>query len=914
MASITTATGLISGIDSKSIIDQLISLESQSKTLLQRRVDSTTSKKVAFTDLMTRLSSLKLVGTTLKKDSSFQAANTQSGDENVLTASASNGAAIGSYQFQVARLVTTQQSVSNGFADFDKTSVGAGTITLEQGGGELVSQTALSELNGGKGIARGQFRITDRSGATTVIDTTAAVTVDDVLKKINTSLDVSVKATINNDRIVLTDLTGKTTSKLIVQDLGAGTSAADLGLAGNSSSNTLTGSDINYLSRDTAINALNDTRGLRTKGGTSDDFRVTTRDGSTFDVSVSSAKSIGDVLDAINTASAGKVTASIPTGSNHLSLADNTTGLGSFGVASLAGSKAAEDLGLTTGASGGTITGDTILSPIDSVLLTSLNGGQGLSMGTISIKDRSGASTSVNLAGSKTVQDILAKINAASGINVTAGLKSSQNGISLTDDSGATGSLVISDVSGTTAAALGIAGSFGLSVKSVDGANLQKQWVTTNTLLAGLNGGKGIARGKFKITNASGVSAQVDLSQGDEISVSNVLAEINSKGLGVTASVNAHGDGLLLTDTSGGAGKLTVTDIDSSTAADLNIKGEATGTTIDGSWEKSITILATDRLADVQTKINNAGYGVSASIINDGSNAAPYRLSMTARNSGRGGRVVIDGGTTAVRAQTLVESQDAAVFLGGSDTPNPLLITASKNQLSGVIPGVTIDLHGVSSSPVSLNVTRSADNVVAQLKQYVETFNGMVDKINDLTSYDTTTNTGALLLGDSTVQQVQQTIYSVMGTVVNTGGKYRLMADIGVTLDDKSKIAFDEEKFRAAYADDPGTVSKLFGMSTSKTADGKTTTTYQGFAGVLEARMTTLIDPSNGVIAQTNKSLDAVTAQFNDRITQMDAALAIKRARLEQQFANMESVLAGLQSQQSALSSFTGISPSSSKR
>ena len=84
--------------------------------------------------MQTRLTSLKLTGTTLKKTSSFQAAIATSGDEDVLTATASNGAAIGAYQLQVARLVSTQQIVSRGFADFNSTKIGAGTITCNYDG------------------------------------------------------------------------------------------------------------------------------------------------------------------------------------------------------------------------------------------------------------------------------------------------------------------------------------------------------------------------------------------------------------------------------------------------------------------------------------------------------------------------------------------------------------------------------------------------------------------------------------------------------------------------------------------------------------------------------------------------------------------------------------------------------------
>src|SRR5690606_27450968 len=124
---------------------------------------------------------------------------------------------------------------------------------------------------------------------------------------------------------------------------------------------------------------------------------------------------------------------------------------------------------------------------------------------------------------------------------------------------------------------------------------------------------------------------------------------------------------------------------------------------IDGSFEMSIEIDATDTLDDVRQKINDTGFGAFASVINDGSGAAPYHLSLNARNGGYAGRIVFDAGTTALATQTLVEAQDAAVFLGGSDIEQPLLITSSRNQITGVIPGVTLDLHGVSDSPVTLN-------------------------------------------------------------------------------------------------------------------------------------------------------------------------------------------------------------------
>lgn len=1026
MGRISSGVGLISGINSKDIIDQLISLESQPKTQLQSRIDATNQQKLAYTDLTARLSSLRITSQSLKKPSTFQASSTSSSDEDVLTATAANGAAVGTYQFQVARLVTTQQGVSAGFRDFDATAVGAGTLTLEQGGGDLTSQSALSQLNGGAGVRRGAFRVTDRSGKSAVIDISSAVSLDDVAKKINTSLDISVRAKIDGDKLVLTDLSGSSSNRFVVQDLGDGQAAADLGIVADTSSSTINGADINYLSQTTALDIVNDGRGIRTAGGTTADFRATLHDGSTIDVAVGDAKTVGDVLKAINTAGGGKLKASLATGADGIRLTDTTDSVdplnpGSLAITALNSSNAAKDLGIQTTASGGTLNGGPIIAGLNTVLLSSLRGGTGLPLGTIHITDRSGGSADVNLSGAKTVQDVLDAISDASGVRVTASLKDSLNGVQIIDDSGGTGNLSISDVNSTTADALGLVGSFGTEKTAVLGKNLQRQWVTDNTLLTSYNGGKGVALGQFKITNSLGRETIVDLSTGGPTRLKDVIAKINSAtGSGVTASINANGDGLLLTDTAGGGAKLKVDEVDGTTAADLNIKGVATGTTIDGTFERTVAIDVDDTLADVQTKINNASFGATASIVNDGSGTSPFRLSISSRNAGLAGRVVFDAGDTGVQTKNLVAAQDAAVFVGSPDSAQPLLVTASSNQLSGVVKGVTIDLHNVSQGPVTLSVTRSADALVDQFKKLTDDFNGLVDKLKELTSYDVDTQKGGLLLGEGTAQTIESNVYDVFGAVVSGSGEFRVLGDVGLKLGDGAKLEFDEDKFRAAYAKDPDAVQTLFGsappglteetrLSTLNsgagvrtaavggndfsitvkdgtvinvslagkeslgdvvtainiagagkataqiTADGTSlklvdatttgTSTFSvqalngsqaatdlgiagasssngaitgsrlyfpdrstlpknvGIAYLFERRLTQLIDPVDGVITRQNQNLDSRTLQFQDRIDSLDKLIESKRTRLEKQFANLESVLSGLQSQQQALGS-----------
>jgi flagellar capping protein FliD len=105
-----------------------------------------------------------------------------------------------------------------------------------------------------------------------------------------------------------------------------------------------------------SLNRLNDGRGVRTAGAGQSDMRILTRDGGQFDVSLASANTLAGVIDAINTASAGKVTAAIGANGN-LTLTDTTRGSKKFVASGFNGSKALEDLGLNVPADGGIITG-----------------------------------------------------------------------------------------------------------------------------------------------------------------------------------------------------------------------------------------------------------------------------------------------------------------------------------------------------------------------------------------------------------------------------------------------------------------------------------------------------------------------------------------------------------------------------
>lgn len=283
-------------------------------------------------------------------------------------------------------------------------------------------------------------------------------------------------------------------------------------------------------------------------------------------VDLSQADTVQDVVNAINGAGVGNITAAI--NGNHLVL--STSGADNITVSDVGGGTTAADLGIlqTTGTGAGASVVGASVQPKVTLLtpLSALRGGAGISTAGLTITN--GQSTAnVNLSSASTVEDLLNAINSA-GVNVHAQINATSSGIDILNPVQGT-QMTIAENGGTTAADLG--------VRSFNPA----------TLLSDLNGGKGVQTASsgpdFQVTRSDGTSFTVSLSGAQ--TVQDVINRINtaSGGVGVTAGFASTGNGITLTDTAGGGGALTVTATNFSTAAaDLRLTGPAVGNVIQG--------------------------------------------------------------------------------------------------------------------------------------------------------------------------------------------------------------------------------------------------------------------------------------------------------------------------------------------
>lgn len=127
--SVGQVTGLVSGLDTKSLIDAIITAKSRPIFLLQQRQAAKTAELSAWKSFETILVSLKMESDRLADRGLWDRLAVTTTDEDHLSVSAASSATIGTWNLHVESLAVAHQVESQTYASRD-TAVGAGTFTI----------------------------------------------------------------------------------------------------------------------------------------------------------------------------------------------------------------------------------------------------------------------------------------------------------------------------------------------------------------------------------------------------------------------------------------------------------------------------------------------------------------------------------------------------------------------------------------------------------------------------------------------------------------------------------------------------------------------------------------------------------------------------------------------------------------
>jgi flagellar hook-associated protein 2 len=285
-------------------------------------------------------------------------------------------------------------------------------------------------------------------------------------------------------------------------------------------------------------------------------------------------------------------------------------------------------------------------------------------------------------------------------------------------------------------------------------------------------------------------------------------------------------------------------------------------------------------LAGLAATINQAGIGVSASIVTDSSGS---RLSLISQTDGLAGQITIDSNslsdatTGAVSLIAGQAGQDALFTVDGIQT------TSASNTITGAISGVTMQLLGKSTTPVQVQIDNDTASVTTALSTMVNDYNAVVSALSAQEGKDASGNPEPLY-GSPIISQLQQMLSSALTTP--SGTSLTSPTQIGLSLNSNGSLSLDADQLTTALNDNYSGVQALFqntssfglnleqavnnagtGSTTSilsqaETANGTAETNLNSTISTMDARITTQQTSLTAELNAANQTLQEIPMQL----------------------------------------------------
>lgn len=354
--------------------------------------------------------------------------------------------------------------------------------------------------------------------------------------------------------------------------------------------------------------------------------------------------------------------------------------------------------------------------------------------------------------------------------------------------------------------------------------------------------------------------------------------------------------GVASTTTAIGGGAATTVTLDFGTIAGGTLDpatGKYTGATFTADATRTATSITIDpannTLAGIRDAINGStAMGVTASIVNDGS-ATPNRLVLTSKQSGETSsmRIAVTGDATlssllANDPAATQNLQQTAAAQNTKLTVNGIAITSATNSVTGAIQDVTMTVAKVGTS--TLSVQKDTGSVQSAVTTFVNAYNSLQNVAKQLTAFDATSKSGAVLLGDSTLRNIQIRIRSELTTAqVPDSSGLAMMSQIGVAFQKDGTLSIDSTKLSTALGSQMSGVAKLF----SGTAG------VGGYGTQMSSLITGMTD-TNGTLTAATKGINTTLDTLGKQYTATSARIEATVARYKAQFTQLDVMMSGM--------------------
>ncbi len=400
------------------------------------------------------------------------------------------------------------------------------------------------------------------------------------------------------------------------------------------------------------------------------------------------------------------------------------------------------------------------------------------------------------------------------------------------------------------------------------------------TLAGGTYSPSQLASAINSAATAAGAPLTASINAGGYLVLSTNL-EGSSASLQVTGgtAVSTLGLSVMSSASSGSAGSVTVDGTVNAinnvmAGSTVSLNGGAISATIgngvgnsSGSFTATNVSTGSGTLANLVSNINAANAGVTASAIQTGGGG--YVLQLSSSTTGANSDLTVDPNAFTSSGLGVMNhtsaGSDAVVNVGGSGGYS---VTSQTNTISGLLPGLSVQLYSTSGSPVTISVSTNVQGLTTDVQNLVNAANTALSDLQKYGGYNSSTQTAGPLIGQEAVSSLQQAILNTFATTLGASGLSSAMAaGISVVYNNSTgqdTIQFNQAQFQTELASNPSAVQNLF-------AQGGTFTTTSGLTG---GTVSLIAGTNNTMAGSYPVNITAVATQATDNGTGVSGSVS----------------------------------------
>ncbi|OCR17090.1 flagellar filament capping protein FliD [Helicobacter pullorum] len=246
-------------------------------------------------------------------------------------------------------------------------------------------------------------------------------------------------------------------------------------------------------------------------------------------------------------------------------------------------------------------------------------------------------------------------------------------------------------------------------------------------------------------------------------------------------------------------------------------------------------------------------------------------------------------------SQGLLDKMDITNIQKAQDaklTYNGILIERDTNNIDDIVSGLSLELTSITETgkDVIVRIARDDEGIAEEMQAFVESYNEMYNKLQELTKYDAETEISGVFNGNSEIRSITRQLNAIINSTDANGTS---LVKYGVYMNEDGTLTFEQDTFNTAFQEDPDAAVEFFRSSTT-TSKGQTIET-DGVFTKLRDTMDSLITGSNSTLKILETTLINEQKTLNEDKTSTQESIDTKYEIMAEKWSAYDQMIAQMQ-------------------